>query len=490
MNARGFFLTMLLLSPGIGWAAQAEATSDAARPNIIVIMTDDQELDSMAFMTNPGGVTRMRNGGTTFDNGFVTYSLCCPSRATFLTGQYSHNHGVESNWAPAGGYAKLDHSNTLAVWLQDAGYHTVLLGKYLNGYGKTDTPIPGDAQHEIPPGWSEWYGGTDIYTMYGYTLNENGKLDTYGTGPDDYQTDVLARKAADFIAGRATAARLGTDRRPFFLWLTPMAIHAESPTEDEDPPLEQRIDNPRAAPRHEGLFYDLALPMPPDFNEVDVSDKPQVVQRLPLMDAEEIDRLTWRYRSRMEALLAVDDLVEKILTTLDQTGLIQNTLVVFTSDNGYLYGSHRVPGGKVFVYEDSIRVPLVMYGAGIPAGTRSTKIALNIDLAPTIVESAQAEATVGRTMDGRSLWAILRDPGASWRSDFLVEGAVMGFNAVRTGRFVYSEFTNGDREFYDLSSDPYQLTSKHTSASAADRATMAYLERRLDALMVCQGTEC
>ena len=203
-----------------------------ARPNIIVIMTDDQDFRTMEE-TVLGGKKVLQHidahlvqQGTTFDNFFSSLSLCCPSRATFLSGQYAHNHGVLGNTPPSGGYAKFDHSNSLPLWLESSGYHTAHIGKYLNGYGIEDaSTVPGSPPYEIPPGWSEWYGGVDpsTYKMYDYTLNENGTLVTYGTSTADYQTDVYAAKAVDFIRRRANVS----SQQPFFLSLAFLAPHSE-----------------------------------------------------------------------------------------------------------------------------------------------------------------------------------------------------------------------------------------------------------------------
>src|SRR5688500_3783704 len=185
LDIRIFLLSaLLLLLFGIAAAqsvtARAKSAQQRSRQNELVIMTDDPPVESLRVMGNVKAL--LGDQGTTFDSSFATFSLCCPSRATFLTGQYAHNHGVMGNAPPAGGYARLDSSNTLPVWLQQAGYHTVHIGKYLNGY-------PGPNRTHVPPGWTEWYGSIDpsTYRFYNYTLNENGRLVTYGSDPASYQ---------------------------------------------------------------------------------------------------------------------------------------------------------------------------------------------------------------------------------------------------------------------------------------------------------------
>ncbi|MBA3260293.1 MAG: sulfatase-like hydrolase/transferase, partial [Gemmatimonadales bacterium] len=241
------------------WAA-VPAVAAAGRPNIVVIMTDDQTMESMSVM--PQTLSLIGAAGVTFEKNVVTYALCCPSRATFFTGQYPHNHGVRSNGSPDGGHAKLDHSNTLPLWLQGAGYVTGHIGKYLNGYGKVDTL-------EIPPGWTEWYGGIgeSAYDYYGYLLNENGTVVPYGTTSEHYQSDVYTGKAVDFILRRAPDAALGV---PFFLSVTYFAPHWGDPLEPGDPLLPTAVP----APRHKGRFAGEFLPSSPAFNEADISDKP------------------------------------------------------------------------------------------------------------------------------------------------------------------------------------------------------------------------
>ena len=215
-------------------------------------MDDDQSVNLQQFLTKTNADIGAK--GVTFDNSFVNYSLCCPSRSTMLTGQYAHNHGVRGNQLPSGGYSKLAPTlgNTLPVWLQRAGYYTAHIGKFLNGYGATSPDT------EVPPGWNEWYGSIDnpdeftggTYTAYGYTLNENGQIVHYGTTPDavdpaTYQTDVYSQKAADFIRRRAPS------NKPFYLSVAPRDPHAEAAS------CNCAGDNPRAAPRYEGHFAGL-----------------------------------------------------------------------------------------------------------------------------------------------------------------------------------------------------------------------------------------
>ncbi|HEX6701078.1 MAG TPA: sulfatase [Gaiellaceae bacterium] len=443
------------------------------RPNVLVLETDDQTLAEMAVL--PTVRRLIGDEGVTFDNSFVTFSLCCPSRASLLTGQYAHNHGVRGNTSAAGGYYKLDSTNTLAVWLQRAGYYTVLLGKYLNEYGTRDPK-------EIPPGWSEWHGLVDpsTYRYYGYTMNEDGKLTTYceDAQPPCYQTDVLRDKADEIIRRRAP------NPQPFFLWVAFLAPHAGQPADPDNP----FIETPSPAPRHRGAFANEPLPMPPSFNEADVSDKPSAIQRLPLLAEREIAAIRENWQRRRETLLAVDEAVGSILETLRRTGELDNTLILFTSDNGFFHGEHRIPFGKTLLYEPSIRVPLLMRGPGIPRGVHRSQLVANIDYAPTILDAAKVEP--GRIQDGISLLPLARDGYKEVGRDLLVdnEPGPEHFDAIRSRNWLYAEYATGERELYDLAHDPDELQSLHGDPSYA--AVRGALAQRLHVLVACKGPTC
>jgi arylsulfatase A-like enzyme len=461
----------------IPWAATtsraAHAVGAAVRPNIVVIETDDQTVESMRVMANVNRLLAAR--GTTFDDNFASFSLCAPSRATFLTGQYSHDHGVVGNNL-ANGLARLDQSNTLPVWLQRGGYSTILVGKYLNEYGQLEG-------RSIPSGWTEWYGAVKL-AYYDFKLNENGRIVKYGNAPDDYETDVLTGLAVDAIRRRAPRPK------PFFLWLTYFAPHYGGPREPDDPP---GLKTPVAAPRDLGAFADEPLPQPPSFDEADVSDKPDGIRRRPLLSRETIDGLTSSYRQRLESLLAVDDGVARIVAALRRAGVLDNTLIVFTSDNGFLQGEHRVVDAKQLVYEPSVRVPLVLRGPGVPHALRLSQLAANVDLAPTILEAARVQP--GRVEDGRSLFPLLADPGLEWGRDILLERGPAGspngqrnFTAVRTPRFVYAEYATGERELYDLATDPDEL--QNLDGNQAYATVESELAAELGVLRDCSGETC
>jgi len=454
-------------------AAHAEGRGGAAaqaKPNILVLMTDDQTVESLRVMANVNAL--LVRQGTTFTNNFASFPLCCPSRSTFLTGQYGHNHTIMGNAPPSGGYDKLapTHANTLPAWLQRAGYTTVHLGKYLNGYGRA-RPL------DVPPGWSEWYGSTDpsTYRFYNYTLNENGRLVTYGTGAANYQTDVYNRKAVDLIR------RLAPSPKPFFLWVAFLAPHSGAPRDADDP---RNQSTPSPAPRHRNAFANQPLPAPPSLNEADVSDKPAAIRNRPLLSAARLDAIRENYQQRLESLLAVDEAVRDILGALSATGELDRTVVVFTSDNGFFHGEHRVPSGKVLVYEPSVRVPLILRGPGIPRGAQRANLVANVDLARTVLDAARGVA--GRREDGVSLLPFARDPLRWSARDILLETTT--YSAIRTPRYVFVQHSSGEQELYDLVTDPHQLTSLHADARYA--TIKNELSSRLTRLRVCAGDVC
>jgi N-acetylglucosamine-6-sulfatase len=484
---------LVALAPSGGEAKQRTAKKQK-RPNVVLVMTDDQHADSVRFMPQ---LQRLIAGrGVTFDNSYVTYSLCCPSRATWLTGQYPHNHGVRTNTPPAGGYSKLAPtlSNSLPVWLQRSGYYTGHIGKFLNGYGTTSPDT------EIPPGWSEWYGAVDdpdaftggTYTMYGYTLNENGSIVHYGSTPDvvdpaTYQTDVYSQKAQDFIRRRAPS------RKPFFLSVAPLASHGEA-----GGACACAGNNPRAAPRHEGAFAAESLPKPPSYNEADVSDKPKAIQDLAPIGPTAEQQITARYRARIESLLAVDEMVASLVAVLRDRRELKNTVIIFTSDNGFFHGEHRVRNGKVRLYEPSVRVPLIIRGPGLPRGKSRGQPVANIDLAPTILDFANAKAA--RVQDGRSLRPVIDDKLLEWGRAILLEAFFnadpdedpetppTNYQAVRTDRYLFARYGTGELELYDLLSDPFEVRSRHSEAAYAQ--VKASLDRLLGRLSRCAGRVC
>jgi N-acetylglucosamine-6-sulfatase len=467
-------LLVLLALAGPGLSSLTVVQAQSALPNIIVIVTDDQDVRSLEQM--PNVQQQLVQKGASFSNFLVSTPGCCPSRASILRGQYSHNHGVLFSDGPNGGYDTfhaLGHEeSTLATWLQSVGYRTALIGKYLNGYGETGGPTP------VPPGWRRWYATTSL-KYFDYDLVENGRLVHYGSDPSDYLTDVLTDKAREFV--RESAER----RTPFFLYLNPRAPHG--PT--------------TPAPRHAGLFEGVKIPRTASFNEEDVRDKPTYVRQSRELSRDEIRQLDAQYRDRLRTLQAVDEMVLKLVRTLKDTGTLGTTYIFFTSDNGYLLGEHR-RAEKGMPYEEAIRTPLLVRGPGVPVGTVQG-LASNIDLAPTIAELTGV--TVPTFVDGRSLVPLLGQAGTPWRRAVLVEAfgrderfgvLEIGdepnnppFRALRLQDRVYIEYPDtGEREMYDLRTDPLQL--QNLAADPAFAAETDRLHAWLGALTSCVGVQC
>jgi N-acetylglucosamine-6-sulfatase len=458
-----------------GAAVRGSAPSTSAnpipgrgRPNIIVITTDDQEYDTLDVMPNVQRLIEAR--GVRFTNSFVEFSFCCPSRAAFLTGKLAHNHHILGNDTETDGsygrYRKLWEGDDLPVWLQQAGYVTAVMGRWLNGYG--DTSLARD----VPAGWNEWFvPSRDPQGKFGGIFNRNGGLVKYtDTIP---RTDILADRAVAFINAQAKAGH------PFFLWITPTEPHV---------PLD-------VAPEYAGTMANCQLYRGPDFNEADVSDKPLAVQARPLLDSAQIEYLRRDRCRTLEMLQSVDKLVERVIAALERTGQLANTYVFYTTDNGYLFGSHRIEWQKTWPYERSIRVPLVARGPDIPdtqqLGQTRDGLVLNIDLTATILDIAG----VAKQVDGRSLLSLVADPDVPWRTDILLTGRGGDngprplWNAIRTARWKYVEHETGSKELYDIQDDPHELNSRH-AASGLYACVRDVLAARLAAINACRGENC
>jgi arylsulfatase A-like enzyme len=460
-------------------ASQTETgiAQTAPRPNILFILADDLRASDLGHMPNTQSLLASR--GVKFTKAWTTRSLCCPSRASTLRGQYAHNHGVWVNVPPMGGFWNFyDHgleSSTVATWLNAAGYDTILIGKYLNRYGLDRNGNYAPTTY-VPPGWDRWYAWQGAYpSNTTYDINENGRIVTYQRS-QIHDTDLHAQTAESFIRNTAGGA-------PFFMHLSPNAPHHPA----------------YYASRHANMFTNTALPKPSSFNEADVSDKPQWVRNKPRLSSTQISNMTGFYRKRLRALQSVDEMVEKLVNALRATGELSNTYIVFTSDNGIYLGEHRLEN-KAAAYNAAPRVPLVVRGPGVPRGVTRSQMALNNDLAPTFASWAGVTPPPfadGRKVDGRSLAPLLTSsPPATWRTAFLVEHrrsteefgyvtAIPNYSAVRTARYNYVEYETGEKELYDLNADPTELTNIYNSAPQTLRSE---LKARLKKLKTCTGT--
>ena len=480
-------------------------------PNVVLILTDDLALDdvnedSLEHMPN---LKSLMEDGTTFENAFVTNSLCCPSRATILRGQYTHNHHILHNQPPLGGAERFRLSggdtSTMATWVEERGYRTAFFGKYLNGYAGT----------YVPPGWEEWHAVSGNFLSN--DLNENGYIVSYDA--DRYHLDDVLSEQASGYAERAASPDppFFTADMPFLMWIGTKAPHQPA----------------TPAPRDKNTYPDVTLPRPPSFDEGDVSDKPAWIRDNPSLSAEQKIYMEKLYRKRLQSMLAVDDMIGDLIGALRKSGKLENTYIFFTSDNGFHLGQHRLGAGKWTAYEEDIRIPLVVSGPGVPEGKTLRHVVLTNDLAPTFADLAEAD--VPSFVDGRSLKPLLTDdptPLEDWRKRLLIEAVaernsvprppfvnesevtpiltgdplpndwrrssaksaqtseVWGrpwMKALRTNNYLYVEYKTGEHELYDLRKDPYELDNEYTSATPELKQR---LEAQLDALRQCSAEEC
>jgi len=427
-------LSALLLSPVVLRAGPEPNT----RPNVLIILTDDQRWNLMETMP----IVRERIGGEgmRFTRALAQNPLCCPARASLLTGQYSSSTGVWHNIPPDGGAPAFDDADTLPVWFDAAGYETAWVGKYMNRY---DLLAP-----YVPPGWDEWYALRD----QGYIdepMAVNGELvDTQG-----YSTDVLSNIAGEII-------RNADD--PLFLVYAPFAPHKPY----------------TAAERHEGTCDALPVTLSPAFNEADVSDKPAWIQGLAPKDEETVRGIV---RKQLCSLKAVDEGVGQLLDALGDE--LDNTVVVFLSDNGYSLGDHRYLQ-KPCLYDSCLRIPfMIRYPPAIEAGSRNGSLVMNVDIAPTLLELAGISYPESAGFDGLSLAPIFEGERRV-RTAALVEARnhfdrALHDYGLRTRRFKYIELATGERELYDLKADPWELENVVGDAAYARR--VARLKAWLDA---------
>ncbi|MFG2006617.1 sulfatase [Spirillospora sp. NPDC048911] len=485
----GALIALSVLLAGCGGVGdkrtKATGSSDAEaarkKPNIVYVLTDDLDWGLVNYMPN---VKRLRQRGMTFSNYFVADTLCCPSRATILTGKFPHNTGVQSNDPPTGGFTVFqqrgNEQNTFATSLQRTGYRTALMGKYLNGYETTSQQ--GSTRTYVPPGWTEWQVTGLGYGMYNYNLNSNGVLKYYGRQPKDYLNKVLTDKGVDFI-NRSVGAR-----KPFMLQMSTFSPHAPA----------------TPAPQDAKSYGKLKAPRTPGFNEPDIRDKPGWLRKYPRLSAKQIQAIDRAYRQRVRAVQSVDRMIGKLQATLNAKGVGNDTYFVFNSDNGYHMGQHRLNEGKLTAYDTDIKVPLVVAGPGVRAGSTESRFAQNTDLCPTFLELAGIRPA--QNIDGRSLVPLLRGrPVRDWRISAFIEhlgpkferddpdlplkygGNPPTYSAVRTASELYVEYQNGDREYYDLTRDPYQLGNLYARMPAARRVE---LQGVLGAYRACAGGNC
>jgi N-acetylglucosamine-6-sulfatase len=473
----GSKLARLPPQPAGAIARGGALTRPGHRPNIVFVLTDDLSMDLVPYMPQ---VQALESEGATFENQFVTDSVCCASRSSIFTGEYPHNSHVYTNLPPNGGFsAFVDHGDlrrSFNVDLQRAGYTTAMMGKYLNGYLEGAGLDPFAARY-IPRGWNQWDVAGKAYSEFDYRMNQNGRIRYYGSKPRDYLTDVLGRLGTKFID------RASRSRKPFFLELATFAPH--------EPYV--------PAPRYRNDFRGLQAPRPPDF-DVLPTNAPTWLRGHKPFDRRKIDKINAAFRLRVQDVQSIDDMIATIETALAAHHELRNTDIVFSSDNGLHTGEHRLMPGKLTAFTTDIQVPLVIAGPGIPAGSRIEGITENIDFARTF----EALAGTSAPSDGTSLLPLLHGhTPANWQDAVLVEhrGPVLNFKldpdaqnydsgnptsyeALRTTRFLYVEYDNGQHEYYDLTTDPYELYNVYDSLSSGVRAR---LHRQLGKLERCRG---
>ena len=545
-------------------AARAKA-SELQKPSFVVIQTDDETMEELydgVRMANgteefamPDVLQQLGEKGVTFSRYYTPYSLCAPSRVSLLTGRYAHNDHVQGNVPPNGGWtgfqSRQAYSHNLATWLQGAGYRTIHIGKILNGYG--DPPYsPGT---EVPPGWSSWHtilnSDTDHY-FYGYMMNNNGVVEgPYGNSgswetreygeiddpgcplapangkPCYYETDKFNQLAAEELAATSP-------EQPFYMQVDYTAPHGDF----------RKPAGPQPATRDIGKFAGAPLPdnRAEGFNEGNVNDKPRFIREAPYLSATEIHTYRVYYQNCLNSLVSVDEGVGEILAELGALHRLRNTYILFTSDNGFFFGQHRLVGGKFLAYEPSTHLPLIIRGPGIKPHTQSGQLASTIDIAPTILELAGA--TPDKSVDGVSLVPYMKDPSLRTRRPLLFESFVQtddveqdgqaataspeasageraaagpargklgvagagarastdatahasvvappkNYYGIRLGPYKYIEWPDGEKELYDINKDPYELNNIVRNPNFFP--IRAFLHKELVRLETCSGRTC
>jgi N-acetylglucosamine-6-sulfatase len=534
IRARSLALRLLLAGAFVGMVlALSPGLASASRPNIVVIQTDDQPIEQFngkwrdfagrEQLIMPNTLRLIRSQGVEFRNYVTPFPICAPSRASLLSGNYAHNHGVLRISGDSGGWTGYRnnpiHRENLAVWLQRSGYRTLHFGKFINWYGGLDEPV----ETEVPPGWDRWVtDATDNSTrnFYGYLQNIDGRAaGPFGTSlyapwenkdrpgclfPDPaeclYHTDSMSVQAARAIEKSGS--------RPFYLQLDYHAPHGDSV-----PPI-----GPEPATRHYRSALTTPGPRPPGFDEQDISDKPAFVRELPRLTPSDLRNIRNEHQRSIESLISVDQGVKRVYDALIAAGKLENTYIVFTSDNGFFLGQHRISRGKVLPYEPGLRVPMVIRGPGIEPRSVSDEVVANQDLAPTVLALSRARA--GRRVDGRSMVRFWQEPDRISRRPILlssylastplrpsnytgeppivsgssgdasVSGTVpaQSYVGIRLGPYKYVEYESGDRELYVLTRDPAELENR--AGEAGYRRVAGFLGRELKRLRGCRAAEC
>lgn len=460
-------------APGGTRIVPAAHPPSSGSPNIIFVLTDDLSLNLLQFMPH---VLEMERNGATFSNYFVTDSLCCPSRSSIFTGEFPHDTGVFRNSEADGGYGGFNaHGNearTFAIALQRAGYKTAMLGKYLNGYEPT--------RNGPATGWNEWDVAGLGYGEFNYSLNEDGKVVRYGKKPEAYLTDVLSQIAVRFIRKSRGS--------PYFMEVATFAPHSPFVP----------------APRDAQAFLGLQAPRTPAFNAAPDANSAKWLTKFRPLSKSDIATINRRFRLRARSVLAIDKMIGKLEAAVAASGQQNNTYFIFSSDNGIHMGEHRLMPGKMTAFDTDIHVPLIVTGPEVPPGRAIDEVVENTDLCPTVAELAGA--AIPSTAEGRSLVPLIR--GAQvlhWRTLALIEhhgpvdeskvdpdapayrsGNPPTYEAIRARDSLYVEYDDGDREYHDYATDPYELRNTFAELSPAAKGS---LHAAVNALRICHGAQ-
>jgi len=446
---------MLLMIVALVCTAQPDRQQQRP-PNIVFILVDDLRWDDIGVAGHPfvktPNIDRLGNEGALFRNAFITDPLCSPSRASFLTGQYPHTHGITDNVNRSAASHQLI---TFPFLLRQSGYTTAFIGKWHMGNDDSRRP-----------GFDRWVSFKGQGSYLNPEINDDGK----DAKPNGYITDLLTGYAVEFIKRRHD--------KPFLVYLAHKAIHPEVLQHDDGSVNLAHAEQFIPAQRHRNLFIGEKIPRRPNAGrpptgkralERKIGDLPPLSANTATSDEAVLGRL--------RSLMAVEEGVGEILNALKETAQLDNTVIVFTSDNGYFYGEHGLSVERRLAYEESIRMPLLIrYPKAVKSGVVRDEFALNIDLAPTLLELAGVSASI--RMEGRSLVPLLKGAKTEWRKSFLVEYYSdkvfprvhqMGYKAVRNERWKYIHYfeLEGMDELYDLKADPYEIKNIIRQPSAA-----------------------
>ena len=469
-----------------------QATPVAPKPNIVLIVADDLDVPTMEQLlkkrqppTAQPLLDELANQGLSF-MGFATQALCSPSRATILTGKYTHNHGVWDNVGPRGGYGAFmrNEADSLAPWLKAAGYRTVLVGKYMNDQRADSRPIPG---------WAERYvllSGAGGNRYFDYFMDWNGDIRQFGFDPrltdeqrqENYSVNVEVKLVVGSIKPKAV------DPAPFFIYFSVEAPHRDA----------------LYAAKYGGEFRDAGMPDTPSFNRGDDNARFCWTPQSEPLSVGEVNGGHRLQQFRLRSMRAVEDGYQRIITALQDAGRLEDTYIVFVSDNGVHMGQRGLIAQKNNPFEPSINIPFIIRGPGVPVGKTDAMVA-TIDLAPTILELAGVLIRDGSTgvlpipehIDGRSLVPFLKgQTPENWRNDLLIvnydgdgpNGALGGISlALRSTEWLYSHGSDETKRLYHMRTDQYQMKNLYCEV---DKALIAKFEERIATLLQCRGATC